>query len=184
MQLRGCGSRQIHFLSDATSGPERGQEVTLGKFQRTGTAGNPTALGTSDHGAATVTRTLLVTACRAPCQGWVLLTASSQQPLVGGPIRDEDTNTQDQSCHWPGPTLGTSRLWCCLAPPSVQADTTPLGKCKTCPCPAGGMAVVTVPFRASLRRRVMKYRVPQGQPCLRCPLGNKCGPAVHQLGMR
>ena len=76
MQLRGCGSRQIHFLSDATSGPERGQEVTLGKFQRTGTAGNPTALGTSDHGAATVTRTLLVTACRAPCQGWVLLTAS------------------------------------------------------------------------------------------------------------
>lgn len=27
-QSRGCGSSQIHILSDATSGPEHGQEVT------------------------------------------------------------------------------------------------------------------------------------------------------------
>ena len=91
-QLRECGSSQIHILSDATSGPEHGQEVTLGKFQRRRTVGNPTAPGTSDHGAATVTRTLL-TACWAPCQDYVLLTASSQQPLVGGAHLDEETRT-------------------------------------------------------------------------------------------
>lgn len=154
----GRGSSQIHFLSEATSDPERGQEVILGKFRRTRTAGNPTGPGTSGHGAATVTRTLLIIACRAPCQGSVLPHSSLWWE---GPILDEETETQERSRRWPGLTLSTSWLWCCLEPPSVQADTTSSVKCKICPCPEGGMAMVTVPFRASLWRRVMKYRSPK-----------------------
>lgn len=151
-QSRGRGSSRIHFLSEATSDPERGQEGILGKLRRTRTAGNPTGPGTSGHGAAAGNSVPGTVAGLCP---------PSPQPLVGGPASDEETETQERSRRWPGPTLSTSWLWCCLEPPSVQADTTSSVKCKICPCPEGGVAMVTVPFRASLWRRVMKYRSPK-----------------------
>lgn len=47
------------------------------------------------------------------------------------------------------------------------------------------MEMAPVPFRESLGKQVsvtMECRVLQGQPCLRCPLGNKRGPPAHGLG--
>lgn len=80
------------------------------------------------------------------------------------------------------PTLGSSWLWYCLDSLNFPADITSSVKYKICLCSESGMKTVTVPFRGCLWGPVMEDWVLQGHPCLRCPLGNKCGPAVHQLG--